>query len=217
MIGDERYPRQLEDFDFEWDCIGGFGEQGGYMDFWSFYSNLVAAAPIHSNMVEIGCYHGRSLVCLGLQAKKSGKNLSIIGIDNNVMGGNKICHMNIAVAKLDPETILLDGESVDIASRFADNSVFAVFIDGSHTHEQVEADIRAWMPKVMPGGWLAGHDFRMHTVAQPVCALFGFNEVIYDSRWADIWIVPKCEPRQGVDIRQCNGRMPPQVDNAWKP
>lgn len=34
-----------------------------------------------------------------------------------------------------------------------------VFIDADHRYEAVCDDIRAWLPKIMPGGILAGHDY----------------------------------------------------------
>lgn len=44
------------------------------------------------------------------------------------------------------------------ADRVADRSLDWVFIDADHTYEGVFADVRAWRPKVRPGGWLMGHD-----------------------------------------------------------
>lgn len=34
-----------------------------------------------------------------------------------------------------------------------------VFIDADHSTEGCTRDIRAWWPKVMPGGWMGGHDY----------------------------------------------------------
>jgi hypothetical protein len=49
---------------------------------------------------------------------------------------------------------------------FADGSLDAVFLDGSHEAAAVEADVRAWLPKVRPGGVLAGHDWSFPTVKE---------------------------------------------------
>ncbi len=34
-----------------------------------------------------------------------------------------------------------------------------VYIDGAHDHDNVAVDLRAWWPRVKPGGLLAGHDY----------------------------------------------------------
>jgi hypothetical protein len=34
-----------------------------------------------------------------------------------------------------------------------------VYIDGNHGYRAVSEDIRAWWPKIRPGGVLGGHDF----------------------------------------------------------
>jgi len=53
---------------------------------------------------------------------------------------------------------VLRTRSTTAASIFVDGSLGFVYIDANHT--DVAADIRAWWPKVMPGGILAGHDYR---------------------------------------------------------
>lgn len=49
--------------------------------------------------------------------------------------------------------------SVEAATRFANSSVGFVYVDARHRYESVSEDLRAWWPKVKPGGVLAGHDF----------------------------------------------------------
>eukprot|EP00927_Polykrikos_kofoidii_P051778 TRINITY_DN45568_c0_g1_i1.p1 TRINITY_DN45568_c0_g1~~TRINITY_DN45568_c0_g1_i1.p1 ORF type:complete len:487 (+),score=40.33 TRINITY_DN45568_c0_g1_i1:64-1461(+) len=49
--------------------------------------------------------------------------------------------------------------SISAAALLPDGSLDLVFIDGSHCAVEAERDIRAWGPKVRPGGIIAGHDF----------------------------------------------------------
>lgn len=49
--------------------------------------------------------------------------------------------------------------SVDASMDIADASLDFVFIDADHSYDGSAADVKAWFPKVKPGGWLAGHDF----------------------------------------------------------
>ncbi len=52
------------------------------------------------------------------------------------------------------------GTSVDVARTVPDGSLDAVYIDANHRLEFVIADLAAWVPKVRPGGIIAGHDYR---------------------------------------------------------
>lgn len=54
---------------------------------------------------------------------------------------------------------LIREKSVDAASRFQDNSIDFVYIDGDHTLEGIQADINAWWPKVKTGGIFCGDDY----------------------------------------------------------
>jgi hypothetical protein len=49
--------------------------------------------------------------------------------------------------------------SADAAEGFADGELDFVYVDGDHTYEFVLADLRAWTPKVKPGGLVAGDDY----------------------------------------------------------
>lgn len=54
---------------------------------------------------------------------------------------------------------MLRGLSSDMASRFEDNSLDFVYIDGNHAYDWVKEDIELWWPKIKEGGVLAGHDY----------------------------------------------------------
>lgn len=49
--------------------------------------------------------------------------------------------------------------SADIAEKTVDKSLDFVFIDGDHSYEGCLSDIRLWLPKIKPGGFISGHDY----------------------------------------------------------
>jgi hypothetical protein len=53
--------------------------------------------------------------------------------------------------------------SADAAASVEDASLDFTFIDGNHVLEAVTQDLELWAPKVKPGGWIGGHDFRAFT------------------------------------------------------
>ncbi len=53
---------------------------------------------------------------------------------------------------------IMRGESVEIADQFGPPQLDFVFIDADHTYEGVLSDLKAWFPKVRPGGLVCGHD-----------------------------------------------------------
>ena len=52
------------------------------------------------------------------------------------------------------------GDSADMAADVPDGSLDFVFIDADHSYEGCLQDLRAWWPKVKPGGLFAGHDYK---------------------------------------------------------
>jgi hypothetical protein len=53
-------------------------------------------------------------------------------------------------------------------TKFADNSLDFVYLDGNHTYDFVKQDLNAWYNKVKVGGILAGHDYPLKSVKQAV-------------------------------------------------
>ena len=49
--------------------------------------------------------------------------------------------------------------SLEAASMFPDHFFDLVYIDGNHKYEAVLEDLKIWIPKIKPGGWVTGHDF----------------------------------------------------------
>jgi predicted O-methyltransferase YrrM len=71
-------------------------------------------------------------------------------------------------ALLDSVIVPLRMSSLEAAIQFEDNSIDFVFLDASHEYEDIKADIKAWYPKVKPGGLFAGHDYAWDGVNKAV-------------------------------------------------
>jgi hypothetical protein len=65
---------------------------------------------------------------------------------------------NMRIFDLESTVIPIRTPSANAAELFDDQSLDAVFIDGSHIYPDVLADIDAWTGKVRKGGILFGHD-----------------------------------------------------------
>ncbi len=64
-----------------------------------------------------------------------------------------------AVEFADGRATVYCGRSLDAADSVFDDRLDFVFIDADHSYEGCSADIKAWAPKIKPGGLLCGHDY----------------------------------------------------------
>lgn len=171
----------------------------GYFSYSALYNRIVDEAPPGSWLVEVGVYHGLSLRHLAHAAKAADKGLTVVGIDwgrgspevpkNEAIHPDRIAEQqpcgNLAspmlstllTAGLGNDVSLILAPSVLAAKFIPDGAAYMVFIDAEHTHDAVVADIKAYLPKVMPGGMLCGHDyFSFPGVRSAVHQVFGFKD-----------------------------------------
>lgn len=172
----------------------------GYFDFNELYIEMVKRFD-NCVFVEVGCWLGASVCFLGQKVKEFNKNIKVFAVDH-WLGSNEIDHQN-TIAKLGGPDILfytfkqnlkraevedivtpIRTDSVTGATRFDDKSLAFVFIDASHDYENVLADIKAWLPKIMDGGVIAGHDYctpednhEFMGVYQAVSEVFDLNKI----------------------------------------
>jgi hypothetical protein len=104
-------------------------------------------------------------------------------------------------------------ESVSAAETYADGSLDFVFIDADHRVAAVEADCRAWWPKLKPGGVMAGHDAQNQMVQEGIRRAFG--EIEYHAKGMIWWLEPKPGERTVADTLEIPRRSP--GCELWRP
>lgn len=155
----------------------------GWFTFPRLYKNMVEKLPAGSRFVEVGVYEGKSFCFLLVEAFNSGKEFKIAAIDSFTFHDEHV-NKNILdvfienTNKVEYKFDTIIGQSDLSASLFEDGSLDFVFIDADHVAPAVRADIRAWLPKMKPGGIIAGHDY---CEAHP-----GVHEVV-DEIFGDDW------------------------------
>lgn len=58
-----------------------------------------------------------------------------------------------------PRGLIVKAKSPECAGHYADGTLDLVYLDADHSYEAVLADIQVWLPKIRPGGAIAGHDY----------------------------------------------------------
>lgn len=130
------------------------------------YSQIVQHAQQKAHFVEVGVWKGRSAAFLAVEIINSGKTIMLDLVDT-WQGSEEHLPLQydlFEVFKKNIEPVLpyvniKRMDSLSAASTYADGSLDFVFIDAAHDYESVKSDILAWLPKVKPGGFLAGHDY----------------------------------------------------------
>lgn len=189
-----------------------WGEIPGWFQWRSAQEEAALFFPEGSCFVEVGTYLGRSLCSLGEVVELSGKKVTVIGIDTCrgsgpegprqknyhaaavAQGGGTFAgelHKNVLACGLGDTIQLIISESLSAARLFADESVDWVHLDARHEYANVQADIRAWLPKIKHGGWLSGDDYdeiKWPEVVKAVRDLLPGAKPWSTQQWR--WIVP---------------------------
>ncbi len=137
-------------------------------------ASAALARDARCTLVEVGCWRGRStsflapilrggprrLLCVDHWAGSSDPwSDAYLAVEAAEGQGSVRAAFERNMALLQVPHRLLELPSVAAAERVADASCGLVFLDASHDGDAVAADLRAWWPKVQPGGVLAGHDY----------------------------------------------------------
>jgi len=169
----------------------------GWFNYEAIYDMMLERCAPGGTIVEIGVWKGRSLAYMAKIIQKQKPGIKLYGVDTFV-GSREMWAGGVPMPSFYEEvkknltdcgtpTELLNMLSVQAATLFKNKTVDSVFVDGSHETQDVLNDIDAWLPKIKPGGILAGHDYTT-TVAMAVDARFSKSDMILS--YTGCWVYP---------------------------
>jgi hypothetical protein len=180
----------------------------GHFNYENVYNDMISFAPQNTEekFVEIGVWKGKSVSYAGIEIINSGKNITLDAVDtwdgspgepilmndDSLVNGTLYNEFIVNTVPVRHVVKAVKMSSVEAAKQYADNSIFFVFIDGSHLYDAVREDILAWLPKVKPGGFIGGHDIdqteEFNGVRKAVDELIGPQNIkVYNKGWAS-WL-----------------------------
>jgi hypothetical protein len=163
------------------------------------YRRMVREAADGAHFVEVGCYLGASTSCMAVEILNSGKKIRFDAVDTfggtpedratqvtaEAEGGSFRQSFERNIAPAAAAVNVIQSTSVEAAARYEDGSLTFVYVDADHAYEAVKADLKAWWPKVKPGGWIGGDDYTYHHrgVIQAVDEFFGYPTRVSAREW----------------------------------
>jgi len=167
----------------------------GWFDFQVLYTAIVDTVADNStaHFVEVGSWKGTSSAYMAVEIINSGKSIrfdcvdtwqgseeiqhkSDLYIQQNELYDHFISNMKPVEGKYNAVRLA----SVAASELYDDASLDFVFLDAGHRYEDITADIKAWQPKVKPGGILAGHDYHYPDVTRAVNEAFFASGIATD-------------------------------------
>jgi predicted O-methyltransferase YrrM len=126
---------------------------------------LYELAQTSGDLVEIGCYKGRSTAIILQAANLHSGHVSTVDCFVPTE------HAEAATPEEWRKNLLELGLELPILYQMASEEAAAmirkpldfIFIDSLHSYEQVSNDLRLWSPKVKIGGTMAIHDYKSRT------------------------------------------------------
>jgi predicted O-methyltransferase YrrM len=157
------------------DSVPVLKEKGHWPIPWTSAIGLIPLLRCHGeNLIgcEVGCYAGTNVVYFLENLPNLSKLYTIDpyieyqdGPTNFVSQDHcdKIKTVFLEnIAPFNDRVEFINETAVDAVDKIPNNSLDYIFIDGDHSYEAVNRDIRNYYSKVKSGGIFAGHDFSWH-------------------------------------------------------
>jgi predicted O-methyltransferase YrrM len=174
----------------------------GWFTFSNFYTTAVSQAKSGMHFVEVGTWKGMSAAFMAVEILNSNKHIKFDCVDTwngseehtdkNSPFYEPLLEVtdglyNHCVSNLKPvENVvnLIRLPSLKAVEKYSDGTLDFVFIDAAHDYDNVVADIKAWLPKVKPGGILAGHDINHQPIKNATADTLGeVNSIFAEDVW----------------------------------
>jgi len=159
----------------------------GWAAFGELYVAMVAKAPQEAQFVEVGSWLGRSAALMAVEILNSHKQINFVCVDPWTDGGPDLKDTKYyKELRKSPYDIFIENirpvrhvvtplrmTSLEGATKFADEEIDFLMLDGDHNYEAIKADIDAWLPKMKKGGVIAGDDYLWPGVQKAADDKFG--------------------------------------------
>lgn len=150
----------------------GIGMGSDLLRFYDVLAPSLSRAPF----VEVGVWEGRSVIHLAKRIMEWRLPVIVFGVDTfdggpaatqamkdfvALQGGSllPLFRANIKAAGVQSMVVPIDMPSIEAATLFDDGSLSGVCLDSSHEYAATREEIQAWLPKIVPGGYMCGHDY----------------------------------------------------------
>lgn len=136
--------------------------KGWSSDILPWYDAQARALPDGAVVIEVGVFHGRSVLFLAERLWALGKTACVLfAVDSWAWNENDYptFQTNLFANMTRARVIPLQASSLAAAEQLGHVRADLVFIDAGHDYASVRADLAAWEPRVKRGGLLSGHDY----------------------------------------------------------
>lgn len=152
---------------------------------------ILAMLPKHSVGAELGVQRARFSMCMlriveprilylvdAWRQQKNGNMVDIVRTDEEHRRIYEYAQQKLQRFRAAADIRVIRAQTTEAAEQVPDASLDWVYIDAAHTYPCVLADLRAWYPKVVAGGVIAGHDYLPNYYGQlmPMKALGCFRD-----------------------------------------
>lgn len=159
----------------------------GWFDFSDFYDEVAVLLPFGCRIAELGPWLGKSTIYLAGAFRRHNKAVTIYAVDTwlgspgedvfqFVIGGlpgGALEEFRRNVKRFGVDCIIeVERDSLAAAAMMPNSLLDFVFFDTTHSEEHLVLEIDAWMPKVKPGSFVAGHDIGIEGVRRAVESRF---------------------------------------------
>jgi predicted O-methyltransferase YrrM len=136
---------------------------------------LAGRIPERGLALEIGSFKGKSSANLAAGLKAGARLVCVDTWENKAMPYDPpvdvLPEFLRNVASYGDLIETHRGTSIEVA-RVWSRPLDLLFIDGDHSYEGCSTDLKAWLPFLKPGGWVAFHDSSEAGVARAIHELF---------------------------------------------
>ena len=151
---------------------------------------LYRLARRKGNLVELGCWMGRTTAILLQAARVWGAELTTVDAFTSMPGSHKAAtperwRANLRKIGLAPPELL--AMTTGQAAQVYDREIAFLFIDANHSLDAVANDLVRWTPKIKIGGVVALHDMFFPSITGVASAVAAWWEVERDGikpRWS---------------------------------